>query len=82
MGASDDSSIRCFWPWTERLVISWSSGSIALPSEASDEVIVAIGEIDIVTVRLTKGLSHAARQALDQGMEEVKRSLLVRAGGL
>ena len=32
--------------------------------------------------RFTKGLSHAARQALDQEMEEVKRSLLVRAGGL
>ena len=32
--------------------------------------------------RLTKGLSHAARQALDQEMDEVKRSLLVRAGGL
>ena len=53
--------------------------------ELRDAKIVTAEHVDTklnLADRLTKGLSHAARQALDQEMEEVKRSLLVRAGGL
>ena len=53
--------------------------------ELRDAKIVTAKHVDTklnLADRLTKGLSHAARQALDQEMEEVKRSLLVRAGGL
>ena len=53
--------------------------------ELRDAKIVTAQHVDTklnLADRLTKGLSHAARQALDQEMDEVRRSLLVRAGGL